>query len=413
MPHIFTFDANTMDEASLINLGSFSRGPGWGIDSARSNTALASRQQISRGEPDNRDIDVVGVTLFAGRTYTFDVDRRQGDSRPIDVEIDIIDINGRLIDSEDDGERNDIGSNVLYRLDPFTAFTPEQTGIYYIAVHHYENDYIDNEFTWENNSGIVGGYSLNIRSNTGLPTRIDLSDASQVVRYSNAEQVVFAGGGNDVIRMQGGRDIVDGQAGHDLLWGGTGDDMLFGGGGNDTVRGGANNDYVGGWAGADVLFGETGNDQLRGSGGTDTLWGGSGNDTLWGGDGNDRLFGGQGRDVLRGGEGIDRMWGGDGDDVFLFRPGDSPFAFGTNVDTVEDFAEGDVIDLSSISLDPLFFIGASEFSEFFSNEIRTEDLGGNLHKVQVNIDFNPNTVELEFIVDVSEIGNLAFRDFLL
>ena len=69
-----------------------------------------------------------------------------------------------------------------------------------------------------------------------------------------------------------------------------------------------------------------------------TLAGGGNADYLFGHAGNDTLVGGAGNDVLSGGAGNDTLSGGTGDDRFVFHNGDG-------LDTITDFAAGDVIDL--------------------------------------------------------------------
>jgi serralysin len=88
--------------------------------------------------------------------------------------------------------------------------------------------------------------------------------------------------------------------------------------------------YARGGAGSDLLIGNEGKNVLTGASGDDTLIGGLGKDSLLGGLGMDWLDGGLGTDILRGGQGADR------------------FVFGTNYgkDTIVDFGEGDVIDIS-------------------------------------------------------------------
>jgi hypothetical protein len=104
---------------------------------------------------------------------------------------------------------------------------------------------------------------------------------------------------------------------------------------------------------ADLLIGNEGNNTLFGFGGNDTLLGGSGIDILDGGGGKDRLDGGRGDDTLSGGADADR---------FVFSTG-----YGT--DTIIDYAEGDVIDLSRLK-------GFSNFKDLVNNHM-TKD-GGNI-----------------------------------
>jgi len=70
---------------------------------------------------------------------------------------------------------------------------------------------------------------------------------------------------------------------------------------------------------------------LTGNAGNNTLNGGAGDDTLNGGIGNDTLNGGIGNDVISGGAGLD---------VFVFNS-----LLASNVDTISDFAAGDLFQL--------------------------------------------------------------------
>jgi serralysin len=102
-------------------------------------------------------------------------------------------------------------------------------------------------------------------------------------------------------------------------------------GGFSIAHGAEIEDANGGGKG-DLLIGNEAGNTLTGNAGNDTLLGGSGNDTLDGGEGRDRLDGGRGDDELTGGLGADRF----------------VFSTGYGVDTIRDFVEGDVIDLSRL-----------------------------------------------------------------
>lgn len=140
---------------------------------------------------------------------------------------------------------------------------------------------------------------------------------------------------------------------------GKGADIIFGKGGADTLNAGS---------GRDQVSGGSGNDTLRGDGGADLLGGGQGNDLLIGGSGNDRLVGGIGLDTLIGvdedvaapGRGeLDVLLGKDNTDLFVL--GNEAVAFyndgddnrGGKVDyaLIEDFQEGDVIQLRGAATD--------------------------------------------------------------
>lgn len=209
------------------------------------------------------------------------------------------------------------------------------------------------------------------------------------------DDTVVMGDFNNTARGYGGNDTLGGGSLDDLLFGDEGADSLSGGAGNDSLDGGASNDTMVGGMGDDTFFwragdtireardegidtvraygsytlGQTlenarledvdgaknltgnrasnfllGNSQsntLKGLDGIDTLWGGAGRDTLMGGTGNDRLVGQGGADLLV---------GGSGRDTFYFNSSDGA---GRNRDTIQDFARGDIIDLTSIGLSGL------------------------------------------------------------
>ncbi|MBK8176138.1 MAG: calcium-binding protein [Rhodospirillales bacterium] len=167
-------------------------------------------------------------------------------------------------------------------------------------------------------------------------------------------------GSGSTVALGGASNAVS--AFNDTLQGGAGDDLLVGdafkiggqsdapyigivGGSDDTVT--AFQDILVGGEGNDTLIGDT-NDTLRSDillhiDGTFT-----GRDGLFG----DTLIGGKGNDVLQGGLGADSMTGGPGTDRFVWTNGDfeniaSPtFTWQPPVDTITDFAAGDVLDFS-------------------------------------------------------------------
>lgn len=105
--------------------------------------------------------------------------------------------------------------------------------------------------------------------------------------------------------------------------------------------------------------GSRADDRLTGDKASDVLKGNGGDDTLSGGDGADRLVGGAGRDHL---------WGGKGADVFVMNGWD--LAGKASRDVIEDFRNGDRIDLRAIDADRadretndrFTFIGSDPFS---------------------------------------------------
>lgn len=160
--------------------------------------------------------------------------------------------------------------------------------------------------------------------------------------------------GNERISLLGGNDTYDGLSGSDDIDGGAGDDVLRAGDPLAQVVGGSR------------LLGGIGNDLLTSGSGQDILDGGADDDQLFGGAGGDTLSGCSGRDVLAGGIGGDELTGGSGADTFLYlalgdsapaasyRPGDYYSYDYRHPDLIYDFnpAEGDVIDLRQLDIDP-------------------------------------------------------------
>lgn len=160
--------------------------------------------------------------------------------------------------------------------------------------------------------------------------------------------------GNERIDLLGGNDTYDGLSGFD---------EIHGGAGNDTLRGG---DPLAQLVGGNRIFGGSGDDLLTSGSGHDWLDGGADNDRLFGGGGGDSLYGGAGNDLLVGGLGGDDLTGGSGADTFVYaeigdsapaasyRPGDLYSYDYKHPDLIFDFnpAEGDVIDLRQLDIDP-------------------------------------------------------------
>ena len=114
--------------------------------------------------------------------------------------------------------------------------------------------------------------------------------------------------------------------------------------GGFTIAHGAQIENANGGDGDDLVIGNESGNVLSGLGGDDTLLGGDGVDTLDGGDGKDRLDGGRGNDTLTGGNNEDRF----------------VFARGSGADTIADFGDGDMIDLTRLK-------GVDSFKDLKSN----------------------------------------------
>ena len=204
------------------------------------------------------------------------------------------------------------------------------------------------------------------------------------------------------IRADGDNDYQEDLTGMpDLIYGNAGADYIAGAGGDDWLNGNADNDQLYGGGGADFLVGGYGDDKLDGGPGQDLLAGGRDDDTLTGGDGADLLYG-DGGDYMEpkyagaglkgtfdettsnvtivengktyGGDkmifgthdagtpgivgnltvdvGDDVLNGGPGDDVLNGGGGTDRFVFGANCghDTIQDYEEGEVLDLTGLSI---------------------------------------------------------------
>lgn len=215
-----------------------------------------------------------------------------------------------------------------------------------------------------------------------------------------SDDYFFASSGDDKIDGRDGDDELYGGDGDDKLKGGAGSDDLYGGDGDDNLSGDKGNDYMYGGDGDDTVNGGSGDDILvAGSGkGTDRYTGGGGTDTVTyesaedaitvnlakrrahstdsesdpaligsdrisgvenvvAGDFSDLVIGDRkgnllrgegGADTLIGGGGADTLVGGSGSDVFVYEKiKDSGLKIKLR-DVIDDFAEGDKIDLSAI-----------------------------------------------------------------
>ena len=196
---------------------------------------------------------------------------------------------------------------------------------------------------------------------------------------------LFGFAGDDTITGGDGDDHLDGGDGHDSLLGNAGDDTLKGGAGNDELDGGAGNDRIDGGGGDDDVYGGAGRDVIKTGAGNDTIYAfdndgndvidagdetgdsdtldmsaisgnitvflsanGTGSANVAGGDadsikGIENVITGSGVDVIVASTDVNVLEGGLGNDTFVFNS-----AAAANGDTIGDFQDGDLIDLSSL-----------------------------------------------------------------
>lgn len=397
MATTFNFDASYPSTARQLERADLTTGdyPGTWFDYPNWYSAVAPSQSISSFG----GVDVFAVTMVQGQTYEFDID-----SASLNLQIDILDQSGRRVATHDGSDFN-----------AFIEWTATQTGQYYVAVRHTNNEYTGN-FDWERDTFQEGSYRFTFAA---TPDSTYQPPSTRSWSYGSGNESYYFTPYADEVRGGGGNDLLELRSGNDIALGGTGADTLKGEGGMDDLMGDSGNDLLFGGDSDDVLRGGLDNDRLFGGSGRDGMLGGSGDDQLFGESGHDTLSGEAGRDVLRGGTGVDALFGGSGADVFRFVNGESSTSSSnttTYLDSIRDFsrAQGDRIDLryayGDASSGLLDWIGTSGFRSFSPYEVRANTLGvtpGYL-EVQVNLD-SDSAAEMEFLVRSS----LRESDFLL
>ena len=296
--------------------------------------------------------------------------------------------------------------------------------IYLTLTHTWVNSGDDADFV---KSKVEGANRIDLGG--GADTYIGKGFAS-----SGRHDEVYGGAGDDTMTVftrhseywgGGGRDFIS-SAGY---W-----NLLVGGDGKDTVSYLAQDDdkHLEGWgvdldlgrgvartgqgrkeqvlkfenaegtSYGDGLIGSKAGNKLWGMDGNDDIWGMKGHDRLFGGNGNDRLYGGNGQDQLTGGRGTDHLWGGNHSDHFIFADADE-MAKGSKRDVIEDFEQGDRIDLSGVA--SFDFIGGADFSAGGGAELRFKN-----ELLQGDIDGDG---KVDFEIKVKDMNTLHDSDFIL
>ncbi|HEY5720972.1 MAG TPA: FG-GAP-like repeat-containing protein [Allosphingosinicella sp.] len=138
-----------------------------------------------------------------------------------------------------------------------------------------------------------------------------------------------------------------------------------------------------------------------------------------------RLFAGAGDDVLQGGAGNDVIYGGLGTDTMYGHGGNDTFRFDSTAqsnpggrDGIQDFANGDMIDVSKIDANTLAggnqaftFIGAAAFGNH-AGELRYENSGGPIWLIQGDTDGN-GLADFELVLVLSDSDPITASDFFL
>ena len=328
------------------------------------------------------DGDLFRVSLVAGTTYEFTLNRTGGD---LNAYLELYSANLQWLAGNDDASAGTLDSRIV-----FTATT---TGTYYLAA-------------WDYTAQGTGSYLLNA-----------IGYLSGNTLYGTASANTLNGGsGNDFLYGLAGNDTLNGNAGDDYLDGGTGNDRLAGGLGNDTYIVDSTKDTVSessASGGTDLVVASisctlgkyienlalSGSSALNGTGNTlaNTLTGNAGNNKLQGLAGNDTLLAGAGQDILLGGLGNDILTGDDGMDVFRF---DSTLNSTSNVDTVTDFMPGsDRLQLENTVFRKLTATGTLAAANFASNPNGLASDGNDY------IVYNTSTGALYYDMDGNGTGN--------
>ncbi|MEM7269163.1 MAG: pre-peptidase C-terminal domain-containing protein [Pseudomonadota bacterium] len=310
------------------------------------------KQAIFR-EVTSTNFDFYSVTLTAGQSIIIDLDYGSHEiGESFDGQLDVFQLNGPLLASNDDSNASDGGRGSTSDLDPFLEFIAPFSGTFVIRVGRFSSDGGDP-------LQIGDTYMLNFSSDRFTPTDDTIMFGDDLLDGGKGNDVIYGRKGEDTLLGGEGDDLMDGGEDNDEMDGGEGDDLMLGAAGDDTMRGGDGLDTMFGDFGDDNMNGKRGDDDMKGQRGDDTMFGGLGNDTMIGGlgadsingsigrdelrglggrdtlngsGGKDDIVGGGGRDLIIGGKGGDTLKGGGGLDIFQFKTGDGR-------DTITDFRQ--------------------------------------------------------------------------
>lgn len=277
-----------------------------------------------------------------------------------------------------------------------------------------------------------------VKSDIEGRNRIDLGGGADTYTgkgfaKNNAHDEVYGGSGDDTMTVFTAQSEYWGGGGNDYISSAGYWNLLVGGDGNDTVSFQAQDKdkYLEGWgvdldlgrefartgegrkerlvdfenaegtSFGDGILGSKADNKLWGMDGKDDVVGFKGNDLVFGGAGEDFLSGGNGQDELTGGTGQDHLEGGGGADLFIFTDVNE-MDKGSNADVIEDFENGDKIDLSGAG--NFTYINDQDFGNV-AGELRFED-----GVLQGDTDGDGNA---DFEIKVKDVNSLQDADFVL
>ncbi|MDF1671616.1 MAG: calcium-binding protein, partial [Roseovarius sp.] len=271
-------------------------------------------------------VNVYALALNNGQTVEIDVDYGAGQNaadntgtigaESVDLQLTVLDIFGNVVAENKDRGSTDAGSPLTE--DPYLSFTAGSptdfaSMIYYVVVHHQNNNYVE-DFTFDQGGTGTGNYDIGFQI-SNLPVMENLgpgdtifgmgTSSPQRVNLDAGDDIYGAGAGHDTVAAGTGSDVVYGQSGNDILIAEDGDTTFYGGSDDDLLLGHDDNDFLYGGEDEDILIGGTADDFLYGGNLSDILIGGAGNDHLYGQEASDTIYGSFGNDLIDGGDGTD------------------------------------------------------------------------------------------------------------
>jgi VCBS repeat-containing protein len=232
-----------------------------------------------------------------------------------------------------------------------------------------------------------GGYdSLYLRGDY----TIDFRAVGFTAAFSGIESITL-GSATDTQFVSGG----DGSFSYRLIW----NDALLAAGGTITIN-------ASGLSAGEVLD-------------FDGLYEVSGSFRIWGGAERDSIAGGQGNDLIYGGGGGDTLYGRGGNDIFRYQSvADTAAAVAQPMEAIQDFSEGDRIDLSVIDAiagtpenDMFTFIGTAFFTPGQAGQVRIFE-AGNVRLVQADVNGDA-TADFMLTVTLTDEHIFGAGDFFL
>ncbi|WP_417454378.1 VWA domain-containing protein, partial [Kiloniella sp.] len=188
----------------------------------------------NRNTGNNRDYDMVAVSLLAGEKLILDIDNGIGgsSSQSVDARVRLYDSSGVELAENDDAAITNGGGGSTDDRDSYLEYTATSDGTYYVRVESWDRNDDGDYDLWlsVDNSGVstpTPGFDYTVEDGA------DSDDASVVI--STVDSLTLTGTDDGEILIGGSlADIINAGGGDDILIGGTGANVLTGGTGSDT-----------------------------------------------------------------------------------------------------------------------------------------------------------------------------------